>query len=122
MINLKNKPKWLSFVFGIAVGIANGMLGAGGGMIAVPALKKLGMEQKKAHANAVAVILPVAAVSSIVYYLDARMKISDAIEFIPAGIVGSLFATFLLKKISPVWLKGIFAVFMIWAGVRLFLR
>ena len=119
---MKNKPKWLSFAFGIAVGIANGMLGAGGGMIAVPALKKLGMEQKKAHANAVAVILPVAAVSSIVYYLDSRMKISDAIEFIPAGIVGSLFATFLLKKISPVWLKGIFAVFMIWAGVRLFLR
>ncbi len=121
-MNLKNKPKWISFAFGIAVGIANGMLGAGGGMIAVPALKKLGMEQKIAHANAVAVILPVAAVSSIFYYIDGRMKLSDAIGFIPAGIVGSLFATFLLKKISPVWLKGIFAAFMIWAGVRLFLR
>ena len=122
VIYLKNKSKILSFVFGIAIGVANGMLGAGGGMIAVPALKKTGLDQRKAHANAVAVILPVAAVSSIFYYIEGRMTITDALHFIPAGVVGSLVATFLLKKISPVWLKGIFSAFMIWAGVRLFLR
>lgn len=119
---MKNKSKILSFAFGIAIGIANGMLGAGGGMIAVPALKKTGLDQRKAHANAVAVILPIAAVSSIFYYIEGRVVLSDALPFIPAGIIGSLFATFLLKKISPVWLKGIFAGFMIWAGARLLLR
>lgn len=118
----KNKKKLKSALFGVAVGVANGMLGAGGGMIAVPALKKLGLEQKEAHANAVAVILPIAAVSSIFYLLDGRMTLNDAIPFIPAGVVGSICATFLLKKISPVWLKGIFAGFMIWAGMRLLLK
>ncbi len=122
VIILKNKPKILSFAFGIAIGIANGMLGAGGGMIAVPALKKTGLDQKDAHANAVAVILPVALISSIFYYIEGRVVLTDALPFIPAGVIGSLFATFLLKKISPVWLKGIFSGFMIWAGVRLFLR
>lgn len=116
------KNKILSFAFGIAIGIANGMLGAGGGMIAVPALKKTGLDQRKAHANAVAVILPVAVVSSIVYYIEGRMSIADALPFIPAGVIGSLLATFILKKISPIWLKGIFSAFMIWAGVRLFLK
>lgn len=116
------KNKILSFAFGIAIGIANGMLGAGGGMIAVPALKRTGLEQRKAHANAVAVILPVAVVSSIVYYIEGRMSIADALPFIPAGVIGSLVATFILKKISPIWLKGIFSAFMIWAGVRLFLK
>lgn len=119
--NMK-KNKILSFAFGIAIGIANGMLGAGGGMIAVPALKKTGLDQRKAHANAVAVILPVAVVSSIVYYIEGRMSIADALPFIPAGVIGSLLATFILKKISPIWLKGIFSAFMIWAGVRLFLK
>lgn len=119
---MKNKSKLLSFVFGVAIGVANGMLGAGGGMIAVPALKKLGLNQNKAHANAVAVILPIAAVSSIFYYIEGRMNLRDALPFIPFGVLGSVTATFLLKKISPVWLKGIFAGFMIWAGVRLLLK
>ena len=119
---MKKKSKILSFAFGIAIGIANGMLGAGGGMIAVPALKRTGLEQRKAHANAVAVILPVAAISSIVYYIEGRMNIADALPCMPAGVIGSLVATVLLKKISPVWLKGIFSAFMIWAGVRLFLK
>ena len=119
---MKKKSKILSFAFGIAIGIANGMLGAGGGMVAVPALKKLGLNQNKAHANAVAVILPIAVVSSIFYYIEGRMTVFDALPFIPFGVLGSVTATVLLKKISPVWLKGIFAAFMIWAGVRLFLK
>ena len=35
---------------GLAIGIINGLLGAGGGMIAVPLLQKLGLDRKQAHA------------------------------------------------------------------------
>ena len=43
---------------GLAVGLINGLLGAGGGMLAVPILAKAGLSQREAHAGSLAVILP----------------------------------------------------------------
>lgn len=52
---------------GALVGIINILLGAGGGILAVPILKKNGLTQKQAQANAVAVILPLTIISFIIY-------------------------------------------------------
>lgn len=120
---MKNIKKYLSIAAsGVAVGLVNGMFGAGGGMLAVPLLKKQGLDQKSAHANAVAVILPITVVSAMLYLVKGNVKITDSLPFIPTGILGAVVATFILKKISPQWLKRIFGFFMIYAGVRLLLR
>lgn len=110
------------YVSGIAVGIVNGMLGAGGGIIAVPILKKLGVKGKKAHANAVAVILPVTVLSAVIYVVKDYVSISDAVYYIPGGIAGAFLGTLIMKKISPLWLKRIFGGFMAYAGIRLLIR
>ncbi len=107
---------------GILIGIINGMLGAGGGMIAVPVLKKLGFSQEKAQANAIAVILPITLISSAIYLVRGNVTFSEALVFVPGGIVGTLIGTFLLCKIPQKWLKKIFGCFMVWAGVRLLLK
>ena len=107
---------------GLCIGIVNGLLGAGGGIIAVPLLKKLGLERKEAHANAVAVILPITVLSAVLYLLKGYVSLSDSLPYIPGGLAGALVGTYCLKKISPVWLKRIFGAFMIYAGVRLLLR
>lgn len=104
------------------IGIVNGCFGAGGGMIAVPLLKKSGLNVKESHANAVAVILPITIISGAVYLMKDYVNLSDAIKFVPTGIIGSIIGTLVLKKISPFWLKKIFGGFMVWAGVRLILR
>lgn len=119
---IMKKKKYLYFVFGILVGLVNGLLGAGGGMIAVPILKKCGLDTKKAHANAVAVILPITLFSAVIYMLKGYVNLKDALIFMPFGVVGSILATYLLKKISPVLLRGVFGGFMIWAGIRMLLR
>lgn len=116
------KNNLLTAAAGLAVGIVNGLLGAGGGMVAVPLLKKLGLSQKQAHANAVAVILPITLLSAVLYLIKGYVRLSDCIIFIPGGLLGSLIGTYCLKKISPVWLKRIFGGFMVYAGVRLLLR
>lgn len=107
---------------GLAVGLVNGLLGAGGGMIAVPLLQKLGLDRKQSHANAVAVILPITVLSAALYLIKGYVSVSDSFIFIPGGIIGSLLGTFIMRKISPKWLKRIFGGFMIYAGVRLLLR
>lgn len=107
---------------GIAVGFINGLLGAGGGMIAVPVLKKLGFSQKDAQANAIAVILPISVISAALYLLQGNVTFSDALIYIPGGVIGTIIGTFLLSKLSSKTLKRIFGAFMVFAGVRLLMK
>ncbi|MBO5021086.1 MAG: sulfite exporter TauE/SafE family protein [Clostridia bacterium] len=107
---------------GTAVGFINGMLGAGGGMLAVPILKKCGMDQKSAHTNAVAVILPITIVSAVMYILKDYVSLKDAYIYIPTGVIGSLIGTAAIRKISAKWLSLIFSGFMIYAGIRLLIK
>ena len=107
---------------GFLIGVVNGLLGAGGGMLAVPVLNKSGMNKKEAHANAVAVIFPLSVISAVTYLLRGEVKINEALPFIPAGVIGAVLATLILKKISPKALKIIFGGFMLWAGVRMLIK
>ena len=118
----KLKSNITTAAFGIAIGFVNGLLGAGGGMIAVPIFKKMGLNQKESHVNAVAVILPISIFSALLYLSKGYVELSDAVPFIPTGILGAVLGTYFLKKISPLMLKRIFGGFMIYAGVRLLLR
>ena len=91
-------------------------------MLAVPLLKKGGLEQKSAHANAVAVILPITIVSAAFYLAKGRVALADGLSYIPAGLVGSVIATFALQKFSNRILQKVFAAFMFYAGFRLLLK
>ncbi len=123
VIYLKNIKKLLKpTILGLGVGFINGVFGAGGGMLAVPILKSEGLSQKSAHANAVAVILPITVLSAVLYLVKGSVSLADSFAFIPTGLIGSVIAAFALQKFSNKWLQKIFAAFMIYAGVRLLLR
>ncbi|MDR3314065.1 MAG: sulfite exporter TauE/SafE family protein [Oscillospiraceae bacterium] len=107
---------------GVLVGVLNGMLGAGGGMLAVPLLKKLGLQQTNAHATAVAVIFPLTLLSTVAYFLLGRFELPEALPFLLPGAVGALLGGLLLAKLPAKWLRKIFACFMIWAGIRMVMR
>ena len=120
MIKVKDKLK--SIGGGALIGVINGLLGAGGGMLAVPLLKKSGAEQKEAHATSIALILPLSAISGAAYLLKGNVKLEDALPYLLPGVIGAVIGSFLLKRISDKWLRRVFGVFMIWAGIRLFMR
>ncbi len=117
--------KYKSFITNlaaVAVGVVNGLLGAGGGMLAVPLLKRSGLSQKESHANAVAVILPISIMSAAVYMYKDYVNLIDALPYLPTGLLGAVLGTKFLSKISAVWLKRIFGALMIYAGIRLLLK
>lgn len=118
---MKGKKALLAFG-GILIGFINGLLGAGGGMLAVPLLKKCGLSQREAHENAIAVILPITLLSAGIYLYKDYVNLSESYLYLPTGLLGAVIATFLLKKLSNIWLKRIFAAFMIYAGARLLLK
>lgn len=110
------------FAVGIAIGAVNVILGAGGGMLTVPLYRRLGMDQKQSQINAVATILPITVISAGIYLLNGNVGISDAGVYLIPGLLGSAAGTFIIKKTSNKILTVIFALFMIWAGVRMFLK
>ncbi len=116
------KSKLKNIGSGVLIGIVNGLLGAGGGMLAVPLLKKSGLDQKEAHATSIAVILPLSIISGVAYLMRGSVKIEDALPYLLPGALGAVLGAFLLKKISDKLLRKVFGVFMIWAGIRLLMR
>ncbi|MBO5746678.1 MAG: sulfite exporter TauE/SafE family protein [Clostridia bacterium] len=118
----QSKEKISVFWGGLLTGAVNGLLGAGGGMLAVPILKKQGLKTKQAHASSVAVILPLSAFSAAMYLINGKVGFSDAYAFMPWGLLGAAVGTFLLKKLSNKWLTATFSALMVWAGIRLWMK
>ncbi len=118
----KTKRNLLIASVGAGIGLVNGILGAGGGMLAVPFLKKLGFSQKESHTNAIAIILPITVISAFIYLFKDYTDLNEAFIYMPTGLLGAFIGTYLLRKISPVWLKRIFGALMIYAGIRLLFK
>lgn len=113
--------KKLFSLWGALAGFLNGMLGAGGGMVAVPILKTK-LSEKQAHATSVAVILPICIVSALSYLQQGTVSLYNALPYLAWGLVGSAIGVVLMKKLSGNMLRKIFALMMLWAGIRLITR
>ena len=117
---LTGKMITASIIGGMFVGFLNGFFGGGGGMIVVPLLIfLLHLEDRKAHATALLVILPISLCSAVVYVINNSIDIYKilyvGIGFIVGGIIGAL----LLKKINNKALRIIFAIVMVIAGIKM---
>lgn len=123
-INLKEHKlkKLYIYLLGLVTGFANGIFGSGGGMIVVPLLEKADVEPQKAHATSIAIILPLSIISTFIYFRYGNFDIKDALKFIPGGIIGAIVGAIFLKKIPSKYLKKIFGIIIIVAGVRLLIR
>lgn len=107
-------------IIGIVSGVLNGLFGAGGGSVVVPAMEMfLKMDEKKAHATAIAIILVMSAVSAFFYirkgFFDFKVWMPAAI----GGVVGGAIGAKLLPKISVKWLKIIFGAVIITTSIKM---
>lgn len=106
----------------LAAGLINGLLGSGGGMIAVPTLESSGVKANRAHATSVAVMLPLSAVSAAFYLWGGSVSPTEALPYIPGGAVGALIGVALLRRVKPALLRRIFGGVAVYSGIRLLLR
>lgn len=102
--------------------MVNGFFGGGGGMVCVPMLEKvLKIDNKKSHATALAVMLPIGISSALVYIfrvsMDWTMFAFVVVGFITGGIIGAS----LLKKLKGNIIRIIFIFVVLAAGVRILL-
>lgn len=116
----KMKKTITLLMLGFITGILNGLFGSGGGTIIVPALVFLfSIEDHKAHSSAIAIILPLTIISSLIYVKNGIYDIPLTIKVGIGSILGGYIGAKLLNLLSSNSLKKIFGAFMIAAAIRM---
>jgi hypothetical protein len=106
---------------GILAGFINGLLGSGGGVLIVLYLTIFAKTGRKdSQATAIAVILPLAVLSSIIYARGGYVAWSHLWKVSVGGVAGAILGAVLLNRLKPKFIKKLFAVFLVIAGVRMF--
>ena len=107
-------------VCGGVVGLANGLFGGGGGMIAVPMLQNTGLDEKGAHATAILLILPVSLLSFFFYAWKGLYDFSVLIPTALGVTAGGALGAWLLGKLPVKIVNIVFACLQALAGIFMF--
>ncbi len=114
------KKKAAMILAGLFIGAVNGLFGAGGGMLAVPCLTYIGsLDEKSAHATAIALILPLCLVSSIAYGVGASFENGVILPTVLGVTIGGILGACLLKKLSSNVVSFLFYALMLFAGLKM---
>ena len=95
-------PKAKLGVSGAAAGLVNGLFGGGGGMVMAPLLT----------------ILPFCVLSAAIYVLRGGFDWLAALPYLIGGGIGGALGGLLFRKVSAGALRKIFALFLLYGGVR----
>ena len=103
---------------GFAAGCINGLLGTGGGMILIPLLTMLKIEDRNVFADSVAIIFPICLVSLAIFPGLSNLPWRDALPYLLAAIPGGIAAGIWGNKIPVKWLHRVLGILILWGGVR----
>ena len=76
------------------------------------------MEEKAAFATCVAVVLPLCAASAAVYLLRTDFPLVHALPYLAGGTLGGVIGGKLFRNVPNIWLRRVFAVFMLYGAYR----
>ena len=111
--------RWRVALAAAAAGAVNGLFGGGGGMVLLPLLTgEDELRGRALFASCVAVIFPVCLVSAAISVGAGDFPFREALPFLLGGAAGGAAGGKLFRKLPPVWLKRLFALFLLYAGVK----
>lgn len=88
-------------------------------MVLVPLLTgRCGLDQRKAFATSVAIILPLCALSSLIYFFRGGLELTAALPYLAGGLVGGYAGGKLFRKLNMDWLRRGFALLILYGGVK----
>ena len=106
-------------VSGALAGLCNGLFGAGGGLFLVPLFTRwAGMDQRRAFATSVAVVLPLCVAALISYVRKGGVDVAVALPYLAGGLVGGVLAGRVFDKIPVLWLRRGFGALLVYGGVK----
>jgi len=113
-------PLVRAILLGIGAGFVAGLFGVGGGVIIVPGLVLgLGLDQHRAHATSLAIIVVAAATGLASFAAAGEVDWSAAATVFIGSSVGALVVVRYLHRIPALWLARAFVVLVLLAATRL---
>ena len=103
----------LALTLGFAAGIVAGMFGVGGGILFVPTLVLLGLDQVEAEATSLAAILPTVAAGTWRQYGYGNVRWKSALLVGLVSIVGVQVGAVIALALPEVLLRRLFAVLIV---------
>ena len=120
------KSKYFLMIAGVLCGLINGLLGAGGGIIAVYALRlsldESLTDQRDVFAKALCVTLPISAVSCLSYAVRGELRMNGIGLYVIPAILGGIVGGVLLGKLRAASLRKLFAALVVISGILLIVR
>ena len=124
---------WLLLALGGGAGFINGLLGTGGGILLVLALRayvrrRTGASdtsieaQRDVFATALSVMVPISVFSTILYARAGSLALDGFAPMILPSVVGGLLGALLLDKLRLDWLKRLFSLLLLVSGVLMIVR
>ncbi len=114
------KKRWKEILIGLVTGVLNGLFGAGGGSVVVPAMERfLDIDERESHATAILVILMMSPVSAYFYVRKGFFDLKLWAWVTLGGVIGGLVGAKLLKKVPRKWLKIGFGAVIIVTAVKM---
>ena len=106
-------------LLGAAAGTANGLFGAGGGLILVPLLTRwIRLPEKAAFATSLAIMTPLSLASLAVYLLRGGVDVTFAWPYLLGGAIGGAIAGPLFSRLPVIWLRRAMGLFLLYGGVK----
>lgn len=103
---------------GIAAGAINGLFGAGGGMVMVPALALTGeFQEEEIFPASISIILPACLVSLAAAGLS-HLPWRESAPYLAGSAVGGILAGLLGKNIPVKYLHRFLGVLILYGGIR----
>jgi hypothetical protein len=114
---VQNKIKYT--LCGAAAGAANGLFGAGGGMLLVPLLTRwTKLSEREAFATSISIIAPMCLVSICVYCQTGSLAFQTALPYLIGGFFGGLLGGKLFPHV-PTWLlRKSLGILILYGGIR----
>ncbi|MFA5528656.1 MAG: sulfite exporter TauE/SafE family protein [Peptostreptococcales bacterium] len=105
------------FLIGFLSGILSGM-GIGGGSILIPSLIFFtDISQHQAQGINLIVFVPAAISALFIHNKNKYIEYKLAVPIIISGVIFALIGSLLASKISPDYLRNIFAIFLLIVGI-----
>ena len=112
----------IALAVGLIAGVLSGMLGIGGGTVAVPGMVLLlGVEQHTAQGVALSAMLLTALVGAFIHYRQENVKLSMAMWIAPSAVAFSLLGAWAAGMVTAEWLTRVFAIALLVIGCRMLL-
>ena len=112
------RKKFGSLLAGAAAGAVNGLFGAGGGMVLVPALRIGGeFSDKDLFRYSIVMILPMSLLTLLIRS-GGLLPWTDAWPYLLGAIPGGIAAATLGRRIPTKWLHRLLGILILWGGVR----